>query len=95
MTKAERSPVSVSARAHGEARLGSGGSDIAVFPPMASIDASKITREWFGLNHSYFADNETLMSDLFLLVHQGLAPAQRPRLRQVTGRNGPYWEFRQ
>ena len=88
-------PISLSARAHRDPRLGSGGPDIAVLPPMTSIDASKITREWFGLNHSYFADNETIMSDLFLLVHQGLVPNQRPRLRQVTGKNGIYWEFRQ
>ena len=88
-------PVSLSAQAHGGSRLGSGGPDIAVFPPMASIDASKVTREWFGLNHSYFAENDTIMGDLFLLVHQGAAPRQRPRLRQVTGRNGTYWEFRQ
>jgi len=87
-------PVAVSAWLHGEKRLGSGGPDITVLPPLDSIDASHITREWFGLAHSYFGDNETVMSDLFLVIHQGLSPGQRPRLTRVKGTNGEYWEFK-
>lgn len=88
-------PVALSAWLHGEPRLGSGGADIAVLPPLHSIDASAITKEWFGLSHSYFGDNSTVMSDLFLVIHQGLEPSQRPRLAKVKGRRGEYWEFKQ
>lgn len=87
-------PVAVSAWLHGEKRLGAGGPDITVLPPLDSIDASAITKEWFGLGHSYFGDNETVMSDLFLLIHRGLPPGQRPRLTKVKGSNGEYWEFK-
>ena len=87
-------PVAFSAWLHGERRLGSGGPDIAVLPPLDSIDASAITEEWFGLSHSYFGDNDTVMSDLFLVIHQGLAPAQRPRLVKLRGSRGEYWDFR-
>ena len=87
-------PVSLSAWLHGEQRLGSGGPGIAILPPLDSIDASAITKEWFGLSHSYFGDNATVMSDLFLLIHQGLEPAKRPRLVKVKGTRGEYWEFR-
>lgn len=87
-------PVAASAWLHGEKRLGSGGRDIAVLPPLDSIDASAITKEWFGLSHSYFGDNETVMSDLFLVIQQGLPPDKRPRLVKVHGSEGDYWEFR-
>lgn len=87
-------PVALSAWLHGEPRLGSGGADIAVLPSLDSIDASAITKEWFGLSHSYFGDNETLMSDLFLVIHQGLEPSKRPRLAKAKGSRGEYWEFR-
>ncbi|WP_300454435.1 alpha/beta hydrolase [Accumulibacter sp.] len=89
-------PVSLSAWLHGEPRLGSGGADIAVFNKLDSIDASAITREWFGLSHSYFGDNASVMSDLFVLIHHGLPPDRRPRLKRVDGgAKGTYWEFRQ
>lgn len=87
-------PVALSAWLHGERRLGSGGPGIAVLPPLDSIDASAITHEWFGLAHSYFGDNETVMSDLFLVIHQGLPPSQRPRLTKRQGAQGEYWEFK-
>lgn len=87
-------PVSLSAWLHGEARLGSGGSNIAVLEGLDSVDASAITKEWFGLSHSYFGDNETVMSDLFLVINRGLEPARRPRLKSVSGKRGNYFEFR-
>ena len=87
-------PVALSAWLHGEPRLGSGGPGIAVLPPLDSIDASAITKEWFGLSHSYFGDNATVMSDLFLVIHQGREPGKRPRLAKAKGNRGEYWEFR-
>jgi esterase/lipase superfamily enzyme len=87
-------PIALSAWLHGEPRLGSGGPGIAVFPHVDSIDASRITREWFGLSHSYFGDNETLVSDLHLVINRGLPPEKRPRLRPMRGTRGTYWEFR-
>lgn len=87
-------PVKFSAWLHGEPRLGSGGPGIAVFPSLDSIDASRITREWFGLSHSYFGDNDTLISDLYQLINRGLPPDERPRLKATRGTRGNYWEFR-
>ncbi|MEF8704680.1 MAG: alpha/beta hydrolase [Candidatus Accumulibacter sp. UW26] len=87
-------PVALSAWLHGEPRLGAGGANIVVFNRLDSIDASAITREWFGLSHSYFGDNDSVLSDLFVLIHQGTEPDKRPRLRAVSGGKGKYWEFR-
>jgi len=87
-------PVALSAWLHGEPRLGSGGEGIAVLPGIDSIDASSITQEWFGLSHSYFGDNQTVMSDLFLVINHGLKPNERPRLAKAKGTHGDYWEFK-
>lgn len=84
-------PVRLSAWLHGEPRLGRGGADITVLPGLDSIDATGVTREWFGLDHSYFGDNATLMSDLYLLINRGLGPEERPRLKPSV--NYDYWEF--
>ncbi|WP_300320061.1 alpha/beta hydrolase [Accumulibacter sp.] len=87
-------PVQVSAWLHGQQRLGNGGHGIAVLPNLDSIDASDVTREWFGLSHSYFGDTNTVMSDLFLLIHGGASPERRPRLEATQGANGQYYKFR-
>ncbi|MBS0506332.1 MAG: alpha/beta hydrolase [Proteobacteria bacterium] len=87
-------PLALSDWLHGEPRLGAGGRNIALLAGLDSIDASAITREWFGLSHAYFGDNESVMNDLFLLINRGLAPDQRPRLRKVRDSRGDYWEFK-
>lgn len=87
-------PVALSGSLNGGPRLGSGGKDITVLSGLDSIDASAITKEWFGLSHSYFGDNGTIMNDLFLLINEGLEPSKRPRLKKVKGTRGEYWEFK-
>jgi esterase/lipase superfamily enzyme len=86
-------PVAVSEWLHGDHRLGDGGPGIAVFRGVDSIDASAISKEFFGLNHSYFGDTTSLVSDLFTLIHYGYGPSQRFRLKAVVATQGQYWKF--
>lgn len=86
-------PVNVSEWLHGDRRLGDGGPDIAVIDGVDSVDASDLTSAWFDLNHSYFGDKTSLLSDLFTLIHRGTQPSERPRLRALEGANGRYWSF--
>jgi esterase/lipase superfamily enzyme len=86
-------PVNLSNWLHGDQRLGNGGPNIAVFSGVDTIDATAITREFFGLNHAYFADSSTLLSDLFSLIHHGLPPGQRHRLKAEQSKQGRYWLF--
>ncbi|MDM0110061.1 alpha/beta fold hydrolase [Variovorax sp. J22R24] len=86
-------PVNVSEWLHGDRRLGNGGANTAVFVGVDSIDASAVTREFFGLSHSYFGESDTLLSDLFALIHQGLPPDQRHRLKPTDGKQGRFWSF--
>jgi esterase/lipase superfamily enzyme len=86
-------PVNLSEWLHGDRRLGDGGPDIAVIDGVDSVDASALTSSWFDLNHSYFGDKASVLSDLFTLIHRGTQPSERPRLRAVEGANGRYWAF--
>jgi len=74
-------------------RLGMGGSTLYLDPDIDSVDASQVAREFFGLNHSYFGDKQTVLSDIFFLIRQGLGADKRPHLKRV-GPSLPYrWEL--
>jgi esterase/lipase superfamily enzyme len=59
----------------GYARAGQGGSKLIVMPGVESIDASFVDTSLLGLNHSYFADNGTILSDLYRLFRDD--PAEK------------------
>jgi esterase/lipase superfamily enzyme len=85
--------LSVAQRVAGYQRAGQGGSGIVVVPEVQTIDASDVDTSLLGLNHSYFADNRTILSDLFAVL-RGVSPDDRPSLSVATDPNGKYWRFR-
>lgn len=63
-----------------------------------SIDASAVSRYAFGLNHSYFAYDRSVVSDIgkILLNHQRPPITRNATLRQMVKSNGDtYWKFPQ
>ncbi|MGH9592082.1 MAG: alpha/beta hydrolase, partial [Bryobacteraceae bacterium] len=84
--------LKTSEKLSGYPRAGEGGDQILVAPGMDTIDASSVDTSLLGLGHSYFADNSTILSDLFRLI-RGDAPRDRPRLRPAMSAQGPYWIF--
>jgi len=86
-------PVDLSEWLHGDARLGDGGPDIAVVDGLDSVDATAVTKRMFDLDHSYFGDTQSLLSDLIDLIHLGMEPSARKRLRATEGTHGRYWVF--
>lgn len=77
----------------GYPRAGQGGPAIVIVPGIDTVDASQVDTSLLGLKHSYYADNRTIVSDLFYLF-RGNAPEERAALAKRTHRNGVYWEFR-
>ena len=77
----------------GYPRAGQGGQGIIVVPGIDTVDASQVDTSLLGLRHSYYADNRTIVSDLFYLF-RGVAPEGRAALTRRTHQNGAYWEFR-
>ncbi len=77
----------------GYPRAGEGGSGVVVVPGIDTIDASSVETSWLGLSHAYYADNSTILSDLFGLI-RGRRPSERFGLQPVRIPSGTYWQFR-
>lgn len=77
----------------GYPRAGEGGSGLVVVPGVDTIDASSVETSWLGLSHAYYADNSTILSDLFGLI-RGRRPQERFGLQAIRIPSGTYWQFR-
>jgi esterase/lipase superfamily enzyme len=76
----------------GYRRAGQAGTEIVVIPEVQTIDASEVDTSLLGLNHSYFADNTSILSDLYALL-RGEPPHNRFGLIPVGASAGTYWRF--
>ncbi len=85
--------LAVAQRVAGYQRAGQAGAQILVVPEVQTIDASEVDTSLLGLNHSYFADNSTIVSDLFTLL-KGQPPQERFGLMPIVTAAGTYWRFR-
>jgi esterase/lipase superfamily enzyme len=77
----------------GYPRAGQGGSQILIVKGMDSIDASSVDTSVIGLYHQYYADNSSVLSDLFYLFRDQ-PPDNRFGLIRETTRDGNYWELK-
>lgn len=84
--------LSVSHAQAGYARAGQAGGAIVVVPGVDTIDASAVDTSMLGLRHGYYADNTTIVSDLFWLFRDK-GPAERFRLAPVRIAAGTYWRI--
>jgi esterase/lipase superfamily enzyme len=84
----------LSAQNAGYRRAGQAGRDLVVVPGMDTIDATEVETGVLGLRHLYYADNSTILSDLFQLL-RGRSPGDRnARLEAVGTPPNIYWRFR-
>jgi esterase/lipase superfamily enzyme len=74
-------------------RAGEGGDDLVVTPWLESIDASVVDTSALGFYHSYYADNGTVLSDLFYLL-QGKSPDERFGFDREKKNGMVYWRFK-
>ncbi len=86
-------PITVSGAQAGYPRAGRADADIVVTKGVDTIDASAVDTSVFGLFHSYYADNASILSDLFWLIRDK-APTERFGLTPVQASGGVYWKFR-
>jgi len=64
---------------------------VTIVPGIDTIDVSAIDTNFVG--HSYYGDNTSVVSDIMLLLGEGLPPARRPRLRAQGAPPSRYWRF--
>lgn len=80
-----------SKKVHGYPRAGEGGANIVIVPGIETIDVSGIDLSLLG--HSYYADSQSLLRDLFGVVRARLFAPQRQSLVSRQSGNSVYWEL--
>ncbi len=76
-------------------RLGESGKDLVVMRNLDTVDASNVSTEFLG--HGYFADSDTVVSDLKYLIKESLKPQERERFSLDPVKDlalGLYWRFK-
>jgi esterase/lipase superfamily enzyme len=81
--------LALSKRFHGNPRLGE---SISIITGVDTIDASRVDTTFIG--HSYYAENRSVLSDIFWLLKDGKPPKDRFGMREVDRADGIYYEFR-
>jgi esterase/lipase superfamily enzyme len=72
-------------------RAGDISEGVTIIPGIDTIDVSAIDTNFIG--HFYYGDNTSVVSDIMLLLGEGLPPARRPRLRAQGSPPSRYWRF--
>jgi esterase/lipase superfamily enzyme len=78
---------------HDQQRIGEGGENMIVMDGINSIDASAVKSSFLG--HSYYADNRSVISDIYYILQGVYDPNNRVGLlRNNTNRNEYFWYFK-
>ncbi len=80
-----------SKKVHGYPRAGEGGTNIVIVPGIETIDVTGIDLSLLG--HSYYADSQSLLRDLFGVVRARLFAPQRQSLVSRQSGNSVYWQL--
>ena len=86
----DKALLAAKALRRGYPRAGDLSDGVVVVRGLDTIDVSALDTGFIG--HSYYAKNESVISDLFYLM-RGIAPANRFRLQAETANGLPYWRF--
>jgi esterase/lipase superfamily enzyme len=81
-----------SKKVHGYARAGDLSRVLIVLPGMETVDATSLDTGFLG--HSYFADNRSVLGDIFQLIKEGKKADERFGLKGVDAPVGRYWQFK-
>ncbi len=85
--------LKVSKEINGFPRAGDSGADLIVMPGLDTIDVSAIDTSLVG--HSYYGNNDTVLSDLFYLLSDDRSPDERQFLQPRSYQGLKYWAFTQ
>lgn len=77
---------------NGYPRAGDSGRGLVIAPGIETIDATRVDTSFLG--HSYFAETQSVLSDMFYLIRDGKRADDRFGLYPVDTENGRYWEFK-
>jgi esterase/lipase superfamily enzyme len=72
-------------------RAGDSGPEVVVVPGVDTVEVSGVDTSLMG--HSYYGENRSVLTDLFSLLRDRKAPAQRFGLSPRKKKGLPYWVF--
>jgi esterase/lipase superfamily enzyme len=66
-----------------------------VMPGIDTIDVTSTSTDFFGLNHSGYAEKSALLNDIQLIIQTGERPPEKrvPILQRVPTASGDYWRY--
>ena len=76
---------------HGYPRAGDSGEGLVLVEGIETIDASGSNTDLIG--HSYYAEDKSVLSDLFYLIRDGVRADHRFGLEEVNSPLGRYWKI--
>lgn len=77
---------------NGYPRAGDSGDGLIVVPGIETIDATCVDTSFLG--HSYYAEERSVLTDMFYLIRDDQRADHRFGLRRVDVQAGQYWEFK-
>ena len=91
-TSASDTALAISEVMNKTPRLGNARAGIVIAQGLDTIDATGVDTGLIG--HTYYADNRSIISDMFYLLGEHLPPNERFGLEPVSGGQGTYWRFK-
>jgi len=86
-------PLKASKIVHGgHLRAGDSGENIIVMNGIESVDSTNVETGFLG--HSYYADERSVISDMFYIFGKGLRANERAGLNELFNSEGRYWAFK-
>lgn len=92
-SSSEDKALQLSKTFHGYPRAGDSGLGLVIVPGIETIDAANVDTSFLG--HSYFAEDRSVLSDIFYLIRDGKRADARFSLSPVESVAGRYWVFKQ
>jgi esterase/lipase superfamily enzyme len=83
--------LAMSQQVHQDHRAGQAGKGIVLARGIDTVDATLVDTGLIG--HSYYGDNRSVLTDIYLLLSKGLPPGDR-NLKAATLNDFKYWMFK-
>ncbi|MEM7478452.1 MAG: alpha/beta hydrolase, partial [Planctomycetota bacterium] len=77
---------------HGYPRAGESGEDLVVVEDIHTIDVTEIDTSLLG--HNYYGDSDSIVADIYHVLHREQPPSRRPKLRVSFLNQLEYWIFK-
>jgi len=76
---------------HGYPRAGDSYEGLIIKPGIETIDSTDVKTDFLG--HSYFAQSNSIIADIFALISSRKRAAERPGLRPIKAQGSIYWKI--